>query len=226
MSSKLQDTLVMIEEQLDVALSNMCQHFNEQQYASIQSAYEMLNKVQTAMDQLHMHFANTIHHKVFAVVLHHAREGAGSENLQKKQYSELCSMVSPQHFLPCLIDLANALWSIMRCYRLVSDWHSQRFVEHGNRAPVLASSPLPHASEAEQNGGTATTIDADDDDDDMAASVYSVATYVGQKLEQGPGKLWADMEQKVKTLLSSIDLVEQNFGYDQHLQVKTLFLMC
>ena len=39
LSSKLQDTLLMIEEQLDVALSKICNNFDTLHYEKLQKAY-------------------------------------------------------------------------------------------------------------------------------------------------------------------------------------------
>jgi len=46
LNSKLQDTLVMIEEQLDVALSKTCSNFDIVHYEKVQKAYKLLNKTQ------------------------------------------------------------------------------------------------------------------------------------------------------------------------------------
>lgn len=46
LSSKLQDTLEMIEEQLDVALSKTCNNFDTKHYEKVQTAYRLLGKTQ------------------------------------------------------------------------------------------------------------------------------------------------------------------------------------
>ena len=46
LSSKLQDTLEMIEEALDVALSKTCGGFDEKHYEKVQTAYRLLGKTQ------------------------------------------------------------------------------------------------------------------------------------------------------------------------------------
>ena len=46
LSSKLQDTLEMIEEQLDVALSKTCSGFDIAHYEKVQNAYRLLGKTQ------------------------------------------------------------------------------------------------------------------------------------------------------------------------------------
>lgn len=49
---------------------------------------------QTAMDQLHMHFASAIHNTAFTVVLGYVElcSGTGTTNFQKRQYSDLCKV--------------------------------------------------------------------------------------------------------------------------------------
>ena len=46
MSSKLQDTLELIEESLDVALSRTATSFDEDHYSKVQLAYQLLGKTQ------------------------------------------------------------------------------------------------------------------------------------------------------------------------------------
>jgi len=46
LSSKLQDTLDVIEESLDVALSRTCHNFDEKHYEKVQTAYRLLGKTQ------------------------------------------------------------------------------------------------------------------------------------------------------------------------------------
>ena len=46
LSSKLQDTLEMIEESLDVALSRTAASFDEEHYSKVQLAYQLLGKTQ------------------------------------------------------------------------------------------------------------------------------------------------------------------------------------
>ena len=50
LSSKLQDTLEMIEEALDVALSKTCGGFDEKHYEKVQTAYRLLGKTQVFTD--------------------------------------------------------------------------------------------------------------------------------------------------------------------------------
>ncbi|CAG2196870.1 VPS50 [Mytilus edulis] len=129
LNSKLQDTLVMIEEQLDVALSKTCSNFDVTHYEKVQKAYRLLNKtqlyeytyirvtqvsLQTAMDQLHMHFTSAIHNTAFTIVLGYVElcSGTTNSNFHKRQYTDLCKNVTQDSFTPCLIDLCKALWEI------------------------------------------------------------------------------------------------------------------
>ncbi|RXN26505.1 HEPACAM family member 2-like protein [Labeo rohita] len=84
----------MLEEQLDVALSKTCKHFDVSHYTKVQLAYKLLGKTQTAMDQLHMHFTQAIHNTVFQVVLGYVELCAGNADtkFQKMQYKDLCTV--------------------------------------------------------------------------------------------------------------------------------------
>lgn len=118
LSGKLQDTLEQAEEALDMSLLRMCTQFDETTYSSIQEAYKLLGKTQTAMDQLHMHFTAAIHNTAFTAV--HSYAGGDT----KRQYKQLCQSVSREYFIVCLIDLCKSLWTILNSYCMVVRWHN------------------------------------------------------------------------------------------------------
>ncbi|KAJ8298925.1 hypothetical protein KUTeg_022985 [Tegillarca granosa] len=177
LSSKLQDTLEMIEEQLDVALSKTCSNFEVAHYEKVQTAYRLLGKTQTAMDQLHMHFASAIHNTAFQIVLGYVElySGTGNSNFHKLQYSDLCRNVNQESFMPCLFDLNRALWEVMKSYHKTIRWHESH---------ELDSSP--------ESG---TNVEANFN-----------KQYVKQKLEHGQTRIWQDVQTKVKSFVLGTDL--------------------
>ncbi|KAK3102020.1 hypothetical protein FSP39_008187 [Pinctada imbricata] len=176
LSTKLQDTLVMIEEQLDVALSKACGTFNMVHYEKVQRAYRLLGKTQTAMDQLLMHFSSAIHNTAFQIVLGYVAlcSGTGRENFHKLQYTELCKNLTQESFTPCLIDLCKALWEVMRSYRKTIRWHESQ--------PKKTSEESTHSD-----------VEVDQD-------------YIHQKLEHGLTRIWQDVQSKVKVYVLGTDL--------------------
>jgi len=182
----------MIEESLDVALSKTCNGFDEAHYEKVQTAYRLLGKTQTAMDQLHMHFTSAIHNTAFTIVLGYVELCAGNGgdgSFQKKQYSDLCKNISMDVFTACLTALCKALWLVMKSYRKTIEWHE---VNDTDIAP-------------EQEGQNST----------MEASVNR--RYIKQKLEHGLGRIWGDVQHKVKVYLLSTDL--SYFKYDDFIHV-------
>ncbi|BFZ05032.1 hypothetical protein BsWGS_08071 [Bradybaena similaris] len=193
LSSKLQDTLEMIEEQLDVALSKTCAGFEEAHYQKVQRAYKQLGKTQTAMDQLHMHFASSIHNTAFAITLGYVELTSGSTagaNLQKRQYADLCKNITIEAFTPCLVDLCKALWEIMKSYYKTIKWH-------------------------EAHDQDVTNSESDDASENVEASFNR--RYVNQKLEYGRGRIWQDVQQKVKMFVLATDL--SGFKLDDFIHV-------
>uniref|UniRef100_A0AAY4EJ80 VPS50 EARP/GARPII complex subunit n=1 Tax=Denticeps clupeoides TaxID=299321 RepID=A0AAY4EJ80_9TELE len=146
LNSKLQDTLEQIEEQLDVALSKTCKHFDVSHYTKVQLAYSLLGKTQTAMDQLHMHFTQAIHNTVFQVVLGYVELCAGNADtkFQKMQYKDLCTHITTDSYIPCLTDLCKALWEVMLSYHRTMQWHEEQdkeesFLFFGNNLRMTVS---------------------------------------------------------------------------------------
>ncbi|XP_051948686.1 syndetin-like isoform X1 [Xyrauchen texanus] len=195
LNSKLQDTLEQIEEQLDVALSKTCKHFDVSHYTKVQLAYKLLGKTQTAMDQLHMHFTQAIHNTVFQVVLGYVELCAGNADtkFQKMQYKDLCTHITPDSYIPCLTDLCKALWEVMLSYYLTMQWHDEHYKEE-----VTA----PTADGSSEEGSDESTVGR---------------SYVKKKLEHGLTRIWQDVQLKVKAYLLGTDM--SNFKYDDFIVV-------
>uniref|UniRef100_A0A8C9ZQ75 VPS50 subunit of EARP/GARPII complex n=1 Tax=Sander lucioperca TaxID=283035 RepID=A0A8C9ZQ75_SANLU len=195
LNSKLQDTLEQIEEQLDVALSKTCKHFDVSHYTKVQLAYTLLGKTQTAMDQLHMHFTQAIHNTVFQVVLGYVELCAGNADtkFQKMQYKDLCTHITPDSYIPCLTDLCKALWEVMLSYHRTMQWHE----EHDKQETISTA-------------GKRLYLDI---------SPFSVVdrSYVKKKLEHGLTRIWQDVQLKVKAYILGTDM--SHFKYDDFIVV-------
>ncbi|XP_072532203.1 syndetin isoform X2 [Salminus brasiliensis] len=196
LNSKLQDTLEQIEEQLDVALSKTCKHFDVSHYTKVQLAYTLLGKTQTAMDQLHMHFTQAIHNTVFQVVLGYVELCAGNADtkFQKMQYKDLCTHITPDSYIPCLTDLCKALWEVMLSYYRTMQWHE----EHDKEEEVAV--PDTDGTNCESPGDSTVG-----------------RSYVKKKLEHGLSRIWQDVQLKVKAYLLGTDM--SNFKYDDFIVV-------
>uniref|UniRef100_A0A3P8YYK3 VPS50 EARP/GARPII complex subunit n=1 Tax=Esox lucius TaxID=8010 RepID=A0A3P8YYK3_ESOLU len=190
LNSKLQDTLEQIEEQLDVALSKTCKHFDVSHYTKVQLAYTLLGKTQTAMDQLHMHFTQAIHNTVFQVVLGYVELCAGNADtkFQKMQYKDLCTHITPDSYVPCLSDLCKALWEVMLSYHRTMLWHEEHDKEKNAPTPITET------------------------DDSLVDR-----SYVKKKLEHGLSRIWQEVQLKVKAYLLGTDM--SNFKYDDFIVV-------
>uniref|UniRef100_A0A3Q4GSU3 VPS50 EARP/GARPII complex subunit n=1 Tax=Neolamprologus brichardi TaxID=32507 RepID=A0A3Q4GSU3_NEOBR len=180
-----------LQEQLDVALSKTCKHFDVSHYTKVQLAYTLLGKTQTAMDQLHMHFTQAIHNTVFQVVLGYVELCAGNADtkFQKMQYKDLCTHITPDSYIPCLTDLCKALWEVMLSYHHTMQWHE----EHDKQE----TTPTPGKG--------------------FTCSLAVDHSYVKKKLEHGLTRIWQDVQLKVKAYILGTDM--SNFKYDDFIVV-------
>ncbi|XP_034238333.1 syndetin isoform X2 [Thrips palmi] len=131
LSGKLVDTLVMTEEQLDVALGKICEKFDETLYGQLQAAYALLGKTQAAMDQLHMHFTSAIQNTALKVIKSFVGKSESVVATSGKQYNELCKKVKEENFIPCLQELCSSLWRIVCSHHRVALWHQKHTVDKG-----------------------------------------------------------------------------------------------
>ncbi|KAL7976622.1 hypothetical protein Chor_008571 [Crotalus horridus] len=155
---------------------------------------DTLEQIETAMDQLHMHFTQAIHNTVFQVVLGYVELCAGNTDtkFQKLQYKDLCTHITSDSYIPCLADLCKALWEVMLSYYRTMDWHEK--YDHGES---------PSSSDGNN------ILDTEETNFDRS--------YVKKKLEHGLSRIWQDVQLKVKTYLLGTDM--SNFKYDDFIFV-------
>uniref|UniRef100_A0A8C5HX16 Syndetin n=1 Tax=Gouania willdenowi TaxID=441366 RepID=A0A8C5HX16_GOUWI len=186
-------------EQLDVALSKTCKHFDVSHYTKVQLAYSLLGKTQTAMDQLHMHFTQAIHNTVFQVVLGYVELCAGNADtkFQKMQYKDLCTHITLDSYIPCLTDLCKALWEVMLSYHSTMQWHEKHDKQEATSAGHGKNMYGLHKSVSDES-----MVDR---------------SYVKKKLEHGLTRIWQDVQLKVKAYILGTDM--SNFKYDDFIVV-------
>ncbi|XP_072455402.1 syndetin isoform X2 [Notamacropus eugenii] len=155
---------------------------------------DTLEQIETAMDQLHMHFTQAIHNTVFQVVLGYVELCAGNTDtkFQKLQYKDLCTHVTADSYIPCLADLCKALWEVMLSYYRTMEWHEAHDSEDTTRVA--------------EGGGTTGSEESNFD-----------RNYVKKKLEHGLSRIWQDVQLKVKTYLFGTDM--STFKYDDFIFV-------
>lgn len=89
LSSKLQDTLVFIEESMDVTLAKLCSDFHSHIYQRLLNAYRLLG--QSFMDQFQMHFVKVVQTRTMDILLKHTESTNNERNLSS--YGELCKVI-------------------------------------------------------------------------------------------------------------------------------------
>lgn len=197
LSSNLQETLIDIEKQLDVALGKICKNFNPVNYERLLTAYKYLGKTEIALDQLIIHFMTAINHESFSVVLDHtgeySAEALSEDSFQHFHFEEQCKKVSVDQFTPCLLDLCKTLWSFMLSYHQIYKWHEQY-------DPAMHPSATGH-------------------EEPSAEAAYN-KNYIQQKLDHGLNRIWKEVQERIKSHVLSHDL--SYFKYDDFIYVLDL----
>ncbi|KAH8277774.1 hypothetical protein KR018_006543 [Drosophila ironensis] len=122
LSKKLQETMLLMEFQLDTVLNEMVLGFDARKYAKLQEAYKLANKSLMAMDQLHINYISAIHSSVNAVLRGYSNPG--QDDQAKPLYEQLCEQLAVEKLLPCLISLCKTFWTILASYYQVVMWHN------------------------------------------------------------------------------------------------------
>ena len=138
-----------------------------------------------------MHFSSYIHNKTFSVVLGYVelclRQDEKRDNLKKKQFSEICSLVTSDTFIPCFVDLCKALWDILLNYQRVLYWHREN-----DSAEDVSPSDIQD-------------LPSDGFEDSFNKR------FVQQRLEHGLLRIWQDVQNIVRVFMSNHDLPFEDF---------------
>lgn len=198
LDSKLNDTLELIGEQVDIALSKICLSFNTNTYAKLQESYKLMGRFETAADQLLMHFCSAINYEAHYIVSSYLTQYTNTnksgtekptsehcEALVKKEFNELCSLLTKDNFLLCLLDICKIFWIIMLNYRCILNWHnidlSLAKEDQSTMSNLLDQTSTNNVEEFNR-------------------------TYIEQKLIGGLLRIWQDMKQKLRLLILNHDL--------------------
>ncbi|OQR71010.1 coiled-coil domain-containing protein 132-like [Tropilaelaps mercedesae] len=221
LSLKFERTLEKTEQQLDLALSKLCLDYNEETYAKLTSALTLLGRGPNVLDQLLMHFTSTIHNLSLVIIAKHGQHGEPG----KKQYVDLCQAVNEDRYAECLRELAQAFYKLMVSYRQVLEWHERSTKDDDDEdSDSVYSRSEPESADGSGSSDAFTNpveshffrsqlrlVEPDNTLGSPGSSTYSspAKEKIGekclarQKLRNGLRRLWSDMQQKFKLLLSS-----------------------
>lgn len=174
---KLQETMILMEYQLDTVLNEMVLNFDVRKYAKLQEAYKLANKSLIAMDQLHINYISAVHSTVNAVVRGYSEPTPDDQ--PKLLYEQLCEQLNSDKIMPCLVNLCKTFWTILASYYQVVMWHNnyKLYGQHQKKEEVIDYGD----TECPDN-------------------------YMQQKLKKGQSRVWNDILNKVCLFLQSAKL--------------------
>ena len=147
LTSRLQDTLEIAEEQLDVGISKTCKKFDPVLYGKLQLAFTLLGKQAAALDQINLHIASGLHQQSFTLVKNYVELSVSASAQQdnvlqqspkdynKFQFQDLCKHVNSTLFIACLRDLCTCFWNVTLIYHKIFQWHMDH--QNGNELDSL-----------------------------------------------------------------------------------------
>lgn len=120
--------LEQIEQALDSNLINVCTDYDESLYERIVVSYKLLNKLDSFTDKLNTQILSAVNTTAFNTLvglLMQQKQGPFSmDNLKRKEYNELCALLTTDIYKVCLIELCNNLWTVMKNYYHMFVWHN------------------------------------------------------------------------------------------------------
>lgn len=127
---RLKEYLEQIEQALDSNLVHVCTEYDELLYERIVVSYKLLNKLDSFTDKLNTQILAALNTTAIQTLVKilvnspHKSANYSLENLKRKEYSELCLLISQENYRVCLMDLCNNLWSVMKNYYQMFMWHN------------------------------------------------------------------------------------------------------
>ncbi|CAJ0600446.1 unnamed protein product [Cylicocyclus nassatus] len=124
--TKLVGTTNLIENALDNALASHTVVFDQDRYASVYSAYIMLNKAELASKKLIGHFVTTLRKSARKIV----EEKCGGchdsrKNLSDFTFEHLCERISREQVVPTVRELGYVMCKILCIYHYILRFHTE-----------------------------------------------------------------------------------------------------
>lgn len=207
MKLKMVDMLLLAEEQMDSVLARMANRFCNQTYYQLCKAYKLIGKNENAIHQLLMHFTNAIYDKAFSIVL---------------GYVELFSFGSD---LPCTAS-STPIKSKKGSFDTVNsipcnkpDLKRKQFGELCEYLkPESFLSCLIDLCRAmwdimRNYFHILSFYECENIQDNIGLTDEEVK-FAYSKIEDGILKIWSDIQQKIRTIVSSVKFVEKTCHLD------------
>uniref|UniRef100_A0A6A7G7D6 Syndetin-like n=3 Tax=Hirondellea gigas TaxID=1518452 RepID=A0A6A7G7D6_9CRUS len=236
LSSKLQETLEMAEQQLDCAVNRVVVNFNVNTYTKLHTAYSLLNKRQTLMDQLHLHLTSHIHNSAFTIVLGYVElyssvvhlnssningsvnnittNSTALSSFSKMQYSDICKYIDAECFLTCYVDLCKSMWGMLRNYKAIISWHHK---DNQNNSENLGCNNNDNIQKQRSDNSATNSPSKTGMESHKMEDSFDEGSYVEQKLQHGLYRIWQDVQAKIRTFILASDL--SHFKFDDFLKV-------
>jgi syndetin len=129
LKAKIQAHISCIEQNLELTLALQCIEFDENTYERIVYSYRLLSMNETFVDKLSSHMISSIDKvstETIIELINDRKLDSTDEQLKKKQFNELCSLISYDDYKKCLVKLCIKLWSIMKNYYRMCIWHNKQ----------------------------------------------------------------------------------------------------
>jgi len=224
LGAKLNYTIVMTEERLDQALSKLCINFNENQFNKIKETFALLGKTQFLYDQLLVHFCAAINEKMFKIANSYVElctnlnESFGSStnnsSMKERTFEDVCSALSSDCFLSCLIDLNKSMWHIMVNYKKFIDnvynesgkKNKNELINHHSQQDNELDNELDSQND-ESHSQSDNRTEERSDEQVMDCNLVLIK----QKLKYGLTKIWSEIEVKLTILIRNHNLSIYSF---------------
>lgn len=199
MKEKLVETLQLVDDQMDAVLQKITDRFCLETYSQLCKAYSQIGKSETSINQLLLHFTNAIHDKAFSIVL-------GYVKLFLPENINACSTpIKSNHKKPNestssgtgnINDLKRKPFAEL-CQYLNPESFLQCLTDLCRALWDIMNNYYQILCFYNNDRKDRLTITLPDNEIEFAKS----------KLTQGVLKIWSDVQHKIRTLVSSVQFV-------------------
>lgn len=123
LSEKLAVTVVEIEAGLDQALASLTVIFDPDRYASVCSAYQMLDKVEDAAKKVVGFVCATLESSARRVLIDRVLSKSVNARVEEMSFEQLCEAIDVDHMLECVRELGFVICKVLFTYHSILRYH-------------------------------------------------------------------------------------------------------
>lgn len=195
---KIQSYIERIEQSLERSCSKICQNYNHSLYSKIVNGYIQLDKLDVFIEKLNLTIITTVNSVAsntliqFIIKKNEGLEEKQIEDLNRKEFIELCKLIRYEDYRKVLLILSCSMWKVMKNYYQMYMWHRDYYYGSVDGPNIEITDKFAQEQ----------------------------CLFLNDKFIQGFNRLWQDVQQKISICFGSMCF--DHFKFDEFIDILTI----